>query len=587
MPHTIELFMWGFQHHFQIGVKVRAESMFDSLDPALSPRVLLVGILEDDEERHPICIDPEDGEITLADLKNLSSHIQKARERDPESEMIQSHPVAEENRKRRVHRNAIASGVANALNQSREDRRFFASYPQSVNGYLVTTVVHLDREAYHKHRSLTKDKYLHRFTVPTSLLDAAKTVFLNECSRALRDPEPGNGPPFDRPIDGMLRESGRLFMQNPENRLGEAAENTQLFDRFCELSSLQYEGEEGKGRILLSGQNYEGVDVELSFNEQVRFRDIRATRKLLEMASETLDLLATPAGLHGLGAIDDEYDPANESVFEVVFVKQNIWELRHADEPYLWVQDGVPSLPKEPLDRKTFASTVRRVFSSKHEVDIDRLWTAAEAARKQQHGTLLVISSGAEAEAQRLSGQSTLIEPLPLTQEIVSAITAIDGAVLADPSGICYSVGVILDGLATERGDPGRGARYNSALRYVVTSDKEFGYDALALVVSEDGMIDILPDLRPQICDSELETRIQTLRDLATDPNPSRTIFIRVVDWIQDHRFYLNEERCEEISNLSKNIESNWHENNPDAALIKWPIFEEDSEFDASYLKNC
>lgn len=587
MPHMIDLFMWGFQRHFQIGVRVCAESMFDSLDPALSPRVLLVGTLEEDEEeRHPICIDPEDGEITLADLKNLSSHVERAQERDPESEMIQSHPVAEENRKQRVHRNAIANGVANVLNQSRDDRRFFASYPQSVNGYLVTTVVHFDQDAYDAHRSLTKDKYLHRFTVPTSLLDAAKTVFLNECSRALRVPDPGSGPAFDRSIDEMVRESGRLFMQNPENWLGEVAQNPQLFDRFCDLSSLQYEGEEGKGRILLGGQNYEGVNLKLSFNEQVRFRDIRATRKLLEMASETLHLLATPAGLYGLGAVDDDYDPVNESVFEVAFVKQNSWELRHAGKPYMRVQDGIPSLPKEPLDRETFASTVRRVFSSESQADIDQLWTAAEAARKQRHGTLLVISSGAESEAQRLSGQSTLIEPLLLTQEIVSAITAIDGAVLADPSGICYSVGVILDGLATERGDPGRGARYNSALRYMVTSNEEFGHDALALVVSEDGMIDILPDLRPQICDSELETRIQTLRDLASDSNPSRTIFIRVMDWIKDHRFYLNKERCEEVNNLAEDIESTRHKNTL-AVLVKWPTFEENSEFDVSYLKNC
>lgn len=587
MSHTIDLFMWGFQHHFQIGVKVRAESLFDSLDPKLSPRVLLVGILQEDtDDRHAICIDPEDGEIGLDDLQNLPTHIEEAREQDPENEIIQSHPVAEENRKQRVYRNSVSTGVANALNESRSKRRFFASYPQLVNGYLVTTLLHFNREAYDSHRSLSKDQYLDRFNVPTSLLDAATTVFLNECSRALRDPEPGNGPPFDRPADEMIREAGRSFMQNPENRLGEPVENPRLFDRFCDLSSLQYEGQEGKGKILLSSQSCDGIEIRLSFEEQVRFSDTRATRKLLEMASETLDLLATPAGLHGLGSLGN-YDPVSESVFEIVFVKQNAWEFRHAGEPYMHVDEGMPSLPQDPLDHETFASTVRRVFSNEREVDIDKLWTAAESARGQDHGTLLVISSDAESEAKRLSGQSTLIEPVQLTQEVVSAITAIDGAVLADPSGTCYSVGVILDGLATERGNPGRGARYNSALRYVMTTNEQFGHDTLALVVSEDGMIDILPDLRPQICESELEDRIETLRDLSRESNPSRTIFLRVMDWIKEHSFYLSDEKCEEINNLSEEIETNWHNNNPDAAFVQWPTFEESDEFDESYLKKC
>lgn len=36
-------------------------------------------------------------------------------------------------------------------------------------------------------------------------------------------------------------------------------------------------------------------------------------------------------------------------------------------------------------------------------------------------------------------------------------ITAIDGAVLIDPSSTCYAIGVILDGLASDKGSPARG----------------------------------------------------------------------------------------------------------------------------------
>jgi hypothetical protein len=47
---------------------------------------------------------------------------------------------------------------------------------------------------------------------------------------------------------------------------------------------------------------------------------------------------------------------------------------------------------------------------------------------------------------------------------------------------------VILDGKASGRGTSTRGARYNSAIRYVETSP----YPCLAIVVSEDGMVNII-----------------------------------------------------------------------------------------------
>jgi len=61
--------------------------------------------------------------------------------------------------------------------------------------------------------------------------------------------------------------------------------------------------------------------------------------------------------------------------------------------------------------------------------------------------------------------------------------------VLPDPQGYCYSIGVILDGKASAgHGNSTRGARYNSAIRYVESSD----FPTLVVVVSEDGMVDVM-----------------------------------------------------------------------------------------------
>jgi DNA integrity scanning protein DisA with diadenylate cyclase activity len=122
--------------------------------------------------------------------------------------------------------------------------------------------------------------------------------------------------------------------------------------------------------------------------------------------------------------------------------------------------------------------------------DIDRLVVLAQAASEAKHGTMLVVSPRAKEETIRLEQQSTRVEPILLTPELLYLVITIDGAVLMTPDAICHGIGVILDGRATPKGTPSRGSRYNSGVRYV-----EQEKDCVAVVVSEDGMIDILPDL--------------------------------------------------------------------------------------------
>lgn len=102
----------------------------------------------------------------------------------------------------------------------------------------------------------------------------------------------------------------------------------------------------------------------------------------------------------------------------------------------------------------------------------------------------MVISAEAAAELTRLKNQATPIEPCVLTPKLLGHLTGIDGAVLVGTDGFCHAIGVILDGQATSKGDPGRGARFNSAIRYV-ESAKGRGISTMATVVSEDGGVDV------------------------------------------------------------------------------------------------
>ena len=74
----------------------------------------------------------------------------------------------------------------------------------------------------------------------------------------------------------------------------------------------------------------------------------------------------------------------------------------------------------------------------------------------------------------------------------IKFLIKIDGAVLADQKLNCFSFGVILDGLANSAiGTPARGSRYNSSYRYWHTRNSE-GDKLLVIVISDDGMVDVI-----------------------------------------------------------------------------------------------
>ena len=95
----------------------------------------------------------------------------------------------------------------------------------------------------------------------------------------------------------------------------------------------------------------------------------------------------------------------------------------------------------------------------------------------------------ANTEVNRLEGSGIDIDPIDIsTGRWVGEITSIDGAVICDTDGICYSIGMILDGTKSEKTDMSRGARYNSAIRYI-EKQKKSEKRTFVVIVSEDGYV--------------------------------------------------------------------------------------------------
>jgi hypothetical protein len=145
-----------------------------------------------------------------------------------------------------------------------------------------------------------------------------------------------------------------------------------------------------------------------------------------------------------------------------------------------------------------------------------------------------------------LSNQGTVIAPVPLSKELLEHATAIDGTILADPQGVCHAIGVILDGQAVDESTPSRGARYNSALRYVAAGS----VPRMAFVISEDRTLDVVPLLRPRIDRVRIEAAVAALGTATLENYHKPRAFL------DDLRFYLNEEQCQIVNEALDRIES-------------------------------
>lgn len=155
--------------------------------------------------------------------------------------------------------------------------------------------------------------------------------------------------------------------------------------------------------------------------------------------------------------------------------------------------------------REEFMTGKLKEYFGGTEENYNDLFKNIHNSTEQTHGTMFVIMEPADAlfETQRL-GDKQYGLPAPeflqqkcgeydrkeLIEQEINHLNAIDGCVIFGTDGNLYGIGMILDGIAEKRGSPARGARYNSALKYL-TYLKKKSKRAMILVISEDGSVDI------------------------------------------------------------------------------------------------
>jgi hypothetical protein len=558
MSRTIDYFMWGYQDHFRGHVQVNAEWALKRIDPELSPEVFLVGILQADrKDRFAACVEPEEEHWIESAAFNATRELAgPIREDYVESGMLQSHLLAQQRQDEALYRRSIRDAILKIIDgheRKPEGRTFFASIPELVDGYLVSVVLSVRTDVLNSYHRLKTDKVniheLRTTQVSRSLIDATIRQILNHASDELVLPEAGLRT-LDRDTGEILRAAGRRLAIDCAFRVNRRDGFYGFFESCNAISSLKYEKAEVAGRMLLASRDQ--LTTRILFKDGISLSNHRRVRKLLELTMENGFLHTDSSSVFGL--VDLNEDEKRNEIFEIVFLGHHQWELRHRGELLMQIKFGEPSLPKRISYEPKLRTDLARLLPGITSEDQDRLMSLVSQAEHARHGTLVVISGEAESEAQRLSAEATRISPQLLDADLLGHLTGIDGAVLIDPKGNCQAIGVILDGQATSDGDAARGSRFNSAVRYVHYAI-ERQIPTVAIIVSEDGDVDIVPNPPPAIKRSSILTAIDELHSISNSEDIPIKRYNELYDWLLKHHFYLLKEDCEQVNRSIQEVE--------------------------------
>lgn len=578
MKHTIRLFMWGYQPHFAITLRRLAENVLKELGVSLKPDVLLVGVLKPDGDGYPVCVEPEDDKWDLSIFDSIPEEFPKMIKNHRLQTMMYEDEASMNDKHENIRRSSAAMVVQKALKAYDYERnvRSFCGAARLVEKYYVVPVIQVPKDLFEEfpsvHLPKTDDEYWP--SGEYNLILSCLYMLLSEASRDLLVPDPG------RSINSSMRsayeivaQGAEAFMRIPDMLTAQERYATVgLFQRLNIISSLLYEGAKGTGSLVLIRPDHPDIDYLVQFQTPVPFHESRWARKILTMAGPEIYLIASGGRIFGLGRLKSNHDLSRFDSFTVNFLDHYEWELRHGEIPLIYSRYREPRLPQPPISRETFQSNFLRVFPDASTQDASRIWELFETGTTLKHGSMLVIAEDAAIEAARLSDQGTAIQPALMTSALLDRVSGIDGSILIDPAGTCHAIGVILDGEASKDCSPARGSRYNSALRYV----RKLGSKRMAIVFSDDLTVDIVPLLNPQIKKSEIE------RNIAGLENSSNETYHVFQSWLDKHRFYLNQQRCnrvnkalERLNNLPRHV-----------GELRWitSTFEADPEMDESYF---
>lgn len=322
-------------------------------------------------------------------------------------------------------------------------------------------------------------------------------VVLHYFSEDLRMKDAGrlHGFEVDRTKE-FVRTAGAFFTRNhawAEKRFSqldvEMRGTIDFYETCNSISTMPYESREGRGVFIVADRAHLAVTTIIELEKPFLVTDLRRVRKMLEMSRPGLSVLTDSRYVWGWGNIvAQNYFPAKAEVLTIQFLGHGHWRLAHQQRDLMEVRDAEPKLPLPRFDSDALRDAISKRFPELQSESVNNLVELVGSVVASDHGTTIVISKNATSEAERLSKPHGGIKPFSPDPVTLGAATTIDGAIMIDLDGTCRGIGLILDGHAATTENAARGARFNSANRYLHDHS-----DTLIIVVSEDNTIDFLP----------------------------------------------------------------------------------------------
>lgn len=491
-----KMLMWRWQGIFETAVENLLKSIFQVMELPIVSDTFAIGIPVDSQNVDWGLFPPQKDGFTVRELQQILEIAKDNFDCDPEQFFFMGNPHLDRAHKDSLYPKALRKAVCSLLQQrdSERERVSFCSFPVQKNDRWLVTVIQLKQQDFDRQYRLKKETHevhLRRYRIERCFLEALIYRVLKESELELQRPSEGNTSLLANP-ERAIEDAASSLLKSVELHINQW-NRVDLLSFANAIAAERYEGAASEGRLIICQTDHPDIRAKVKLDKPIEIYNYRGVRKLLEVSSSNMALLCDIKSVWGLGMSLNTYQPNREDLFEIRFAEHHTWELIHAENIMLRVKYRQARLPRARFDRQLFGDRLVDLFDLDPST-VDLLTKAVQAAVKQRHGTMLVITPEAERESKRLAAQSTVIEPIMVSQDLIFHLSCIDGAILISPAGIVYSFGVILDGKATTNGCSTRGARYNSAIRYV-DGEREREINCLALIVSEDGYVDLYSSL--------------------------------------------------------------------------------------------
>ena len=540
MNDTIDQFMWGFQSHFRGRVESGISQVLSKIGLPVEVRVVLVGFALDSSQRHQICVEPESGTLQADHLAGVLARTDEMFDANPDSKMFFSDPRLHKLRRDGLFRRSRADALVEAIEASGvfDGLTFFVSDAAPIDSYEVHTCVGVPTTALDSFPALD-NSVVERVYVGRSLQHEAITECLRRADNDLYLPNPGTRLfPLGMTEDIIKAAAERLTDGTAYRATGQS---TDLFSWVNAFASLGYERAGAGGYLVIAPREKVIDQLLVRFQHQVPLRQARSMRKLLELSDDSTSVLVDHQGAYGLGSCVSGTD-----VVEISVTGHAQWEMRVNGSALMRVAYGQATLPRPLLDVDKFRDTAERILGP---IELSRIWAIIQKAQTSGHGTSLVVSSDPEGEAARLGAEAVSIDPALLEPTEIVRLSRVDGAILLGSDGRCHAFGVILDGKASGQGDPARGSRFNSAVRYQSTP----GAGSIVVVISDDGTVDLIPPLRPRMHREHVEAAVRAFRACCEAEYVDGGEFYRTYERVKGFVFYLDGEQCRVVNECYEN----------------------------------